>query len=333
MRQGAARPVDPGRDFPVFFRWVAWGVLACLFLGVFNGVFAVEVKPAAGAGEVVKLGGVEWLGIEDGLESIRQRYQPALVWYAGSSSSDGLGLLKRLENSSFRRLFSRYVLIRVTAADLGKGYSPRPNGPRPRRKSVKKKGPARPALKPAEKQATVGEELRLPAREPALVVLDFRERLVERYDNELPGRDTLSSRLKKILKISEYYARQSRPIEKLLLDSKEAQKLGNQRAAVLKVRALEDPGLRKKMDPVLQSWVATMIRDYRQEARKALDKAIGLEREGDKLKSDSGLKYTKAIDAFEKVAKDYPFKDIVVEANRHSGEILRKMTGFGKKPF
>ena len=192
---------------------------------------------------------------------------------------------------------------------------------------------AGPALKPGEKQATVGEELRLPVREPALVVLDFRERLVERYDNELPGRDTLSSRLKKILKISEYYARQSRPIEKLLLDSKEAQKLGNQRTAVLKVRALEDPGLRRKMDPVLQSWVATMIRDYRQEARKALDKAIALEREGDKLKSDSGLKYTKAIDAFEKIAKDYPFKDIVVEANRHSGEILRKMTGFGKKPF
>ncbi len=333
MRQGTARPVDPGRDFPIFFQWAVWGVLACFSLGVFNGAFAVEVKPAAGAGEVVKLGGVEWLGIEDGLESIRQRYQPALVWYAGSSPSDGLGLLKRLENSSFRRLFSKYVLIRVTSADLGKRYSPRPSGPRPR-KAVKKKAPARrPALKPAEKQSTVGEELRLPAREPALVVLDFRERLVERYDNELPGRDTLSSRLKRILKISEYYARQSRPIEKLLLDSKEAQKLGNQRTAVLKVRALEDPGLRKKMDPVLQSWVATMIRDYRQAARKALDKAIALEREGDKLKSDSALKYTKAIDAFEKVAKDYPFKDIVVEANRHSGEILRKMTGFGKKPF
>ncbi len=68
-------------------------------------------------------------------------------------------------------------------------------------------------------------------------------------------------------------------------------------------------------------------------ARKALDKAIVIEREGDKLKSDSALKYTKAIDAFEKIAKDYPFKDIVVEANRHSGEILSKMTGFGKKPF
>ena len=282
---------------------------------------------------MVKLGGVEWLGIEDGIESVRQRYQPALVWYTGSTSSDGLGLLKRLEKSSFRRLFSRYVLIRVTPDDLGKRYSPRPNGPRPR-KAVKKKAPARPpVLKPAEKQSTVGEELRLPVREPALVVLDFRERLVERYDNELPGRDTLSSRLKRILKISEYYARQSLPIEKLLLDSKEAQKLGNQRTAVLKVRALEDPGLRKKMDPVLQSWVATMIRDYRQAARKALDKAIALEREGDKLKSDSALKYTKAIDAFEKIAKDYPFKDIVVEANRHSGEILRKMTGFGKKPF
>ena len=332
MRQGAARPVDPGRDLPVFFRWAAWGVLACLFLAVSNDLFAVEVKPAAGADEAVKLGGVEWLGIEDGLDRIRQRYQPALVWYAGSSSSDGLGLLKRLESSSFRRLFSRYVLIRVTSADLGKRYSPRPNGPRPR-KAVKKKAPAGPALKPGEKQATVGEELRLPVREPALVVLDFRERLVERYDRELPGKDALNSRLKKILKISDYYARLSLPFEKLLLESKEALKLGNKRTAVLKVRDLESPTLRKKMDPVLQSWVAKVIRNYRQEARKALDKAIALEREGDKLKSDSGLKYTKAIDAFEKVAKDYPFKDIAVEANRHSGEILRKMTGFGRNPF
>mgnify|MGYP004357332965 CR=1 FL=1 len=45
------------------------------------------------------------------------------------------------------------------------------------------------------------------------------------------------------------------------------------------------------------------------------------------------LKYTKAIDAFERVSKDYPFKDIMVEANRHSGEILRKMTAFGNTPF
>lgn len=332
MRQGPARSEDPGSGFRFPFRGAAGVLLVALFLGCPGDACALEVKPADGAGEVVELGGVEWLGIEAGIDSMRRRYKPALVWYAGSSSSDGLGLIKRLENSTFRRLVSKYVLIRVTSADLGKRYSPKPDGPRERRKVVKRKVPPRPA--PAQPGGnTVGEELRLPAREPALVVLDFRERLVERYDNELPGRDTMTSRFKKILKISDYYARQSLPIERVLLDSKEAQKLGNKRTAVLKVRPLEDPGLRRKMDPVLQAWVANMIRDYRQEARKALDKAIALEREGDKLKSDSGLKYTKAIDAFEKVAKDYPFKDVMVEANRHSGEILRKMTGFGKKPF
>ncbi len=330
MRQGSAGPVGCGRGFSTRLRQMRGSLFLGLCLGIFSPAAALEVKPADGDGGIVKLGGVEWMGVESGLASVRQRYKPALVWFTGSSTADALGLIKRLENSAFRRLASRYVLIRLTPVDLGKRYSPRPTGPRERKAG--RKAPGKPPPKPAG-GPTIADELRLPAGEPALVVLDFRERLVERYDRELPGKDALNSRLKKILKISDYYARLSLPFEKLLLESKEALKLGNKRTAVLKVRDLESPTLRKKMDPVLQSWVAKVIRDYRQEARKALDKAIALEREGDKLKSDSGLKYTKAIDAFGKVAKDYPFKDIAVEANRHSGEILRKMTAFGRNPF
>ena len=330
MRQGSAGRVGCGRGVSTRLRQLRGNLFLGFCLGIFSPVAALEVKPADGDGGIVKLGGVEWTGVESGLASIRQRYKPALVWFTGNSPADALGLIKRLESSAFRRLASRYVLIRLTPADLGKRYSPRPTGPRERKAG--RKAPGKPPSKPAG-GSTIADELRLPAGEPALVVLDFRERLVERYDRELPGKDALNSRLKKILKISDYYARLSLPFEKLLLESKEALKLGNKRTAVLKVRDLESPALRKKMDPVLQSWVAKVIRDYRQEARKALDKAIALEREGDKLKSDSGLKYTKAIDAFEKVAKDYPFKDIAVEANRHSGEILRKMTGFGRNPF
>ncbi|MEC7923470.1 MAG: hypothetical protein VX496_08755 [Planctomycetota bacterium] len=330
MRQASARSIGFQQGRSVFLL----PAITSLFFGIFfsapAGLGALEVKrddePAG-----VKLGGVEWQGIEKGLADVRQRYKPALVWYSGSSGKDDLGLLKRLENSAFRRLVEKYILVRLTPADLKKAYSPKPGGPRTR-----KAGKRRPALKPLPAAAdgpTVSAELRLPPGDPALVVLDFRERLIERYDRELPGKDTLSSRLKRILKISDYYARQSIPFEKLLLESKEALKLGNKRIAVLKVRDLESPSLRKRMDPVLQSWVATLIRDYRQAARKALEKAIALEKEGDKLKSDSGLKYTKAIDAFEKVSKDYPFKDIMVEANRHSGDILRKMTAFGNNPF
>ena len=330
MRQASARSIGFQQGRSVFLL----PAITSLFFGIFfsapAGLGALEVKrdvePAG-----VKLGGVEWQGIEKGLADVRQRYKPALVWYSGSSGKDDLGLLKRLENSAFRRLVEKYILIRLTPADLKKAYSPKPGGPRTR-----KAGKRRPALKPLPAAAdgpTVSAELRLPPGDPALVVLDFRERLIERYDRELPGKDTLSSRLKRILKISDYYARQSIPFEKLLLESKEALKLGNKRIAVLKVRDLESPSLRKRMDPVLQSWVATLIRDYRQAARKALEKAIALEKEGDKLKADSGLKYTKAIDAFEKVSKDYPFKDIMVEANRHSGDILRKMTAFGNNPF
>lgn len=330
MRQASARSIGFQQGLRVFLLPAITSLFFGLFFSAPAGLGALEVKrddePAG-----VKLGGVEWQGIEKGLADVRQRYKPALVWYSGSSGKDDLGLLKRLENSTFRRLVEKYILIRLTPADLKKAYSPKPGGPRTR-----KAGKRRPALKPLPAAAdgpTVSAELRLPPGDPALVVLDFRERLIERYDRELPGKDTLSSRLKRILKISDYYARQSIPFEKLLLESKEALKLGNKRIAVLKVRDLESPSLRKRMDPVLQSWVATLIRDYRQAARKALEKAIALEKEGDKLKSDSGLKYTKAIDAFEKVSKDYPFKDIMVEANRHSGDILRKMTAFGNNPF
>ena len=330
MRQASARSIGFQQGLSVFLLPTITSLFFGLFFSAPAGLGALEVKrddePAG-----VKLGGVEWQGIEKGLADVRQRYKPALVWYSGSSGKDDLGLLKRLENSAFRRLVEKYILIRLTPADLKKAYSPKPGGPRTR-----KAGKRRPALKPLPAAAdgpTVSAELRLPPGDPALVVLDFRERLIERYDRELPGKDTLSSRLKRILKISDYYARQSIPFEKLLLESKEALKLGNKRIAVLKVRDLESPSLRKRMDPVLQSWVATLIRDYRQAARKALEKAIALEKEGDKLKSDSGLKYTKAIDAFEKVSKDYPFKDIMVEANRHSGDILRKMTAFGNNPF
>ena len=330
MRQASARSVGFQQGLSIFPPPEIKVLLFGLFFAAPAGVGALELKRDDGPAGV-KIGGVEWVGIEKGLAGIRQRYKPALVWYSGSSGKDDLGLLKRLENSSFRRLVQKYILVRLTPEDLKKTYSPRPEGPRTR-KVGKRQLPAKP-LPAAAGGPTVSAELRLPPGDPALVILDFRERLIERYDRELPGKDTLSSRLKKILKISDHYARQGIPFEKLLLESKDALKLGNKRIAVLKVRDLESPSLRKRMDPVLQSWVATVIRDYRQAARKALEKAIALEKEGDKLKSDSGLKYTKAIDAFEKVSKDYPFKDIMVEANRHSGDILRKMTAFGNNPF
>ncbi len=330
MRQAPARSVGFQQGLSVFLLLTATVLFSGLFFAAPTGLGALELKRAedpAGA----KIGGVEWLGIEKGLAAVRQRYKPALVWYSGSSGKDDLGLLKRLDHSAFRRLVEKYILVRLTPEDLGKTYPARPEGPRAR-KAVKRRPPAKP-LPAVPGGPTVSAELRLPPADPALVVLDFRERLTERYDRELPGKDALSSRLKKILKISDYYARQGLPFEKLLLESKEALRLGNKRVAVLKVRDLENPSLRKRMDPVLQSWVAKTIRDYRQAARKALEKAVALEKEGDKLKSDSGLKYTKAIDAFEKVSKDYPFKDIMVEANRHSGDILRKMTAFGSNPF
>ena len=330
MRQASARSVGSQQGRSVFFLPVITSLFFGLFFATAAGLGALEVKRADDP-VVVKLGGVEWQGIEQGLAGIRQRYKPALVWYSGSSGKADLGLLKRLESSSFRRLVQKYILIRLTPDDLKKTYPARPEGPRARR-TGKKRPPAKP-LPAVAGGPTVSAELGLPPGVPALGILNFRERLVERYDRELPGKDTLSSRLKKILKISDHYARQGIPFEKLLLESKDALKLGNKRIAVLKVRDLESPSLRKRMDPVLQSWVATVIRDYRQAARKALEKAIALEKEGDKLKSDSGLKYTKAIDAFEKVSKDYPFKDIMIEANRHSGDILRKMTAFGNNPF
>ena len=174
--------------------------------------------------------------------------------------------------------------------------------------------------------------MRLPAGQPALLVLDFRERIVERYDAGVPRRSRLSPRLKKILKINTYLSRRARPVEKALVESRKAFEVGNSRAAILKVRDLESPKIRKSLDPVLQGWSAEVIKEYRDRAGKLLAEAESLEKDGDRLKADSALKYNKALNAYQRIARDFPFKDVARKANQRQGEILRKLSLTGN-PF
>ena len=139
--------------------------------------------------------------------------------------------------------------------------------------------------------------------------------------------------LKKVALRDKRLAREARKIEPTIAKSRRLFTLGNTRTAVLAVRDLESPKIRKKLDDTLNAWIADLFAQYRKKAREQLAVAEKLEKEGDQRKADSGLKYSKAIKAYNKVAKDFPLKDIANQANRRAGEVLRKMTLTGENPF
>ena len=310
----------------------------------------VNLEPATRVGSKKELA---WQPLVAGLDRVRATYRPALLWYEGTRKSDDVegDLVELLSYSTLRSTVGRCVLIRIGDEDLTRIYPAPPSGPRilakgsrkPRKaagragvKGKEKKAAAvrDPALEPRReaKTATVGDRLRLPAGQPALLVLDFRERIVERYDAGVPRRSRLSPRLKKILKINTYLSRRARPVEKALVESRKAFEVGNSRAAILKVRDLESPKIRKSLDPVLQGWSAEVIKEYRDRAGKLLAEAESLEKDGDRLKADSALKYNKALNAYQRIARDFPFKDVARKANQRQGEILRKLSLTGN-PF
>ncbi len=305
-----------------------------------------SLRKRAGKKELV------WSDLDKGLETVRTKYLPIVIWYDGSEEEKDAGkggFSEVLGHSSLASNLRKYVLIRVRDTDLTETYRNGPSGPRDlsrkalakakarakaKAKNPKKVKPNAKLLAPKEEVVVqVGDQLRLPAGQPALLLLDYRERVVERFDGELPKRTKLSSRLRHVAKANSYFAKKAFAIEKVLVEAQRVYLVGNTRAAVLRVRGLESEKARQGMDPVLQGWSAKTIETYRSKARKLLAEAEELEKEGDKLRADSSLKYNKALKAFAKVAQDYPFKDVAEKANRRRADILRKMTVTGENPF
>ncbi len=254
-----------------------------------------------------------------------------------------------LADSAMKDILKHFVLLRVSAEDLKRTY-PAPSTPvaaskkkenagagdrgADRKKKGSKGSPKSPsgsgegtgsdAPTPQEGSAgdvsiasTVGAKLGLGGELSALVVLSYWEDAVESYRGKLPSRTKLKADLSRFWKVNKIYADEARRVEPEMEKSRYAAKLGNQRDAVLKVRSFEDPKAQNRMDPVLKKKVSELIQDYRAKARKATDEA-------DKL--DDARKYTQAIEAFDRIMTDFPFKDVLEHANKRKNECLRKLT-------
>ena len=179
-----------------------------------------------------------------------------------------------------------------------------------------------------------------------MVILDLRERIVRFYDRasdgaqgggaddpakkgqaakkdkarRLPRSGRLRRQLKQIAKVNFVFAKEAYRVEPLLEKARYSHAAGDSRAAVSIVRELEPQKAQMRMDPILKEKIAGVIAELREAAEQALARAEALE---------SQRRHFKAMDAFDKAAFDFPFKDIAVRAIRRSGDILRKVS-FGK---
>jgi hypothetical protein len=284
-----------------------------------------EIKPKDGAKPRGK--DIDVLGLDAAFVRLRREYLPVVVFYDGGaqhtpSAKDVPSSWRAfLEAPGARRAFEGGLYAEIGDRDLDAPHPP-PAAPEKKDKDAAKKpppegpAPAPGAVKDAEGAVeTTSARLGIVRGTPALVLVDFRERVHRRFARDLPDRSELEKLLKGFVATSRAQAALARKVEKALEESGYAYELGRKRAAVQKVLPFEDPGERRKMDPVLLAEVEALTRKYRDAARAVLD-------EGDAL--DRAKKYAEALKVLEKVPLEFPFPDLVRSANQKRGEILRK---------
>jgi hypothetical protein len=251
-------------------------------------------------------------------------------------SSSPSSFEESLANESMKDVLKHFVLIRLEASDLARLYTA-PQTPGELSSSPGKKGEKTAPKKGAGGKADGGaqpdgppptaplpdagpalsEKFTLSDGKASLVVLNFREEEVLRYDQELPPRPTVRTKLTRVWQVNEIYAKEARRVEAELSTSRYAYRLNNYREAVLKVKPFEGKEAQVRLDTVLKKRVNEVIQEYKGKANEAI-------RDADKL--DREKKYTQAISAFDAVCKNFPFLDIMQQANKRKSEILRKLT-------
>lgn len=304
--------------------------------------------------------GLSWYSLQEGVSRVRKQYLPALVLYRSSGSlplveappagdngereeKGGAGFFADIfAESSLKKIFKQFVLIRIERADLERRYplpqkTPPPGnaGEKGAEKDGAQGGAGAPAGAPTA-APTVAEVLDLQGNRSSVVFLDFRERVVKRYDDDvdagadaaeapgggkpkapLPKLSQLKAEIDRLWKVNKVFATKAREVEPLLEKSLYSFRAGEVRAAVLLVVPMEEKAAQARMDPVLLDRLKKVIAEYRAKAEEAMRKADQL---------DKDKKHLEAIDAFDKVMKDFPFKDILQRAAKRKGEILRKVT-------
>jgi hypothetical protein len=160
--------------------------------------------------------------------------------------------------------------------------------------------------------------LRLVEGVPALLILDFRERVVRRYQEKLPAPAALRKELARLSREIRAQAVEARKVEKLLEESKYSHALGEPRQAVLTILPLDDARARRGLDKDLAERVEAVLARYRKEGQSLLATGEALE---------SQKRYLEASEVYRRAARTYPFPEIVRTANRRQGEALRKERG------
>jgi len=332
---------------------------------------ATSAVAAAGAG-----GGGDgaWSSLPEGLDVVRARRRPALVWYTGRATEAELAAARDLlEDRSLRRTAAPYVRIRIDADALEAPYlsarekealeeeakkeepdraggdapgrrprgEPAPDGPQPPGPA----GGAEPELPGADAPGgaeapggprptpAVREALRLVEGSQSLVVLDFRERVVRRYELASPPEPAaLRKELTVIARENAMHVRMAARVEPVVDASEAAFARKKVREAVEKVLPLEDRDLLAKLDPVLRSRVEKLVADYRRRAEDALREAEKLIDEAKKEPAKQAKLFTKAVAALDAVVKEYPFPDVLAKAQKDKTQVLRYLVPAGGPP-
>jgi hypothetical protein len=271
--------------------------------------------------------------LEAALALLRKDYRPLLILYPGPMRSapgpregpeeQGKGLSPALADAitalradlTGQKTLKRYLQVDLAPAALGEPYPlPPGSGPPagPRVAGGRAGGPGDKAK--ATEPPSAGERLGIVDGVPALLVLDFRERVARRYE-KLPRREKLIHELEAIGREEARLAEAARRVEKVLEKAEYSYALKETRQAVLLVVPLDDRREAQGLDPVLRERTAKLIERYKKDGRAAIGTGEALEAE---------RRYLEAVQAYRKAALDFPFPEIVKDANRLQGAAFRK---------
>jgi hypothetical protein len=189
------------------------------------------------------------------------------------------------------------------------------NGEKRGQPEPKKAADAPPAPVPP---VPAGERLGIVKGVPSLVVLDFRERVVRRYQEQAPRRPALIKELRKIAAEIARQAESARKVERILEKAEYSYTLGETREAVLLVLPLDDPKVRQGLDPVLADRLASTLGRYRNDGAAAM--AIG-----EALESDN--RFLEAVEAYRLAGVRFPFPEIAKASARKQASAMRKARG------
>lgn len=276
-----------------------------------------------------------WLSLQDAIEILRREYRPLFIVYAPGGGEDPekprgkfeADVKDCLKDPGILKALESYLCVELTTSALDSPY-PIPPGEagamdvrkeeRGREAAAKEKSAGGKAGDPPEGTKKVSQKLGIVPGVPALLILDFREKAVRRYQEKLPKPGALRGELKGISGEMARLAGGAFKVEKLLERIEYTYGLGESRQAVLLILPLDDSKLQRSLDPVLSERVASLIARLRSDGARAMATGEALESE---------RRFLEAVTAYEDAARRFPFPEILRESTHRQSIAMRKARG------